>query len=638
SNGDAILDPEARVGMLQQEPPLTEDKTVLENVEEAVGEIKSKMARLDELYMMMGDPDADQDKVATEAGDLQTELDNRNAWDIDSQLEQAMDALRCPPPDAMVDVLSGGERRRVALCKLLLQQPDLLLLDEPTNHLDAESVAWLEQHLEKYAGTVVAVTHDRYFLDNVEEAVGSVKPKLNRFNEISAELADPDADYDTLLAEMGDVQTELDNRNAWDIDSQLEQAMDALRCPPPDAMVDVLSGGERRRVALCKLLLQQPDLLLLDEPTNHLDAESVAWLERALKDYKGTIVSITHDRYFLDNVAEWILELDRGRTHPYEGNYSTYLDTKRSRLQVEGRRDAKRAKILERELEWARSNPKARQAKNKARLTRYEEMAAEAERNRKLDFEEINIPAGPRLGSTVLEATKLVKGFGDRLLFDGLSFSLPRAGIVGVVGPNGVGKSTLFRMLVGEETPDAGELRLGDTVRISYVDQSRSGLDPKKNVWELVSEGLDFIKVANFEMPSRAYVASFGFKGPDQQKPAGVLSGGERNRLNLALTLKMGGNLLLLDEPTNDLDVETLQSLEDALLEFPGCAVVISHDRWFLDRVVTHILAWEGDDEEQAKWFWYEGNFADYEANKIARLGAEAARPHRATHRRLTRA
>jgi ATP-binding cassette ChvD family protein len=482
------------------------------------------------------------------------------------------------------------------------------------------------------------LTEGKTVLENVQEAVADIKALQARMDELGMAMSEPDADFDALMAEMGEVQTELDHRNAWDIDSQLEQAMDALRCPPPDAMVDVLSGGERRRVALCKLLLQQPDLLLLDEPTNHLDAESVHWLEGHLKAYPGAVLAVTHDRYFLDNVAQWILELDRGRAHPYEGNYSTYLDTKKARLQIEGRRDAKRAKILERELEWARSNPKARQAKNKARLTRYEEMAAEAERNRKLDFEEINIPAGPRLGSTVLEAAGLVKGFGDRLLFNGLSFSLPRAGIVGVVGPNGVGKSTLFRMLVGEETPDAGELRLGETVKISYVDQSRSGLDPNKNVWELVSDGLDFIKVGSFEMPSRAYVASFGFKGPDQQKLAGVLSGGERNRLNLALTLKIGGNLLLLDEPTNDLDVETLQSLEDALLEFPGCAVVISHDRWFLDRVVTHILAWEGDDEDQAKWFWYEGNFADYEANKISRLGAEAARPHRATHRRLTRA
>jgi ATP-binding cassette ChvD family protein len=481
------------------------------------------------------------------------------------------------------------------------------------------------------------LTEGKTVLENVEEGVADIKVLQVRMEELGVAMGEPDADFDTLMAEMGEVQTELDRRNAWDIDSQLEQAMDALRCPPPDAMVDLLSGGERRRVALCKLLLQQPDLLLLDEPTNHLDAESVQWLETHLKAYAGAVLAVTHDRYFLDNVAQWILELDRGRTHPYEGNYSTYLDTKKARLQIEGRRDAKRAKILERELEWARSNPKARQAKNRARLARYEELRADAERSRKLDFEEINIPPGPRLGSTVLEVRQLVKGYGDRLLFDGLSFSLPRAGIVGVVGPNGVGKSTLFRMIVDEEEPDSGELILGDTVRISYVDQARSGLDPRKNVWELVSDGLDHIKVGSFEMPSRAYVASFGFKGPDQQKPAGVLSGGERNRLNLALTLKMGGNLLLLDEPTNDLDVETLQSLEDALLEFPGCAVVVSHDRWFLDRIATHILAWEGDDEDPAKWFWYEGNFADYEANKIARLGLEAARPHRVTHRRLTR-
>jgi ATP-binding cassette ChvD family protein len=481
------------------------------------------------------------------------------------------------------------------------------------------------------------LTEGKTVLENVEEGVAEIKALQARMDELGVAMGEPDADFDILMAEMGEVQTELDRRNAWDIDSQLEQAMDALRCPPPDVMVDVLSGGERRRVALCKLLLQQPDLLLLDEPTNHLDAESVQWLESHLKAYSGAVLAVTHDRYFLDNVAQWILELDRGRTHPYEGNYSTYLDTKKARLQIEGRRDAKRAKILERELEWARSNPKARQAKNRARLARYEELRAEAERSRKLDFEEINIPPGPRLGSTVLEVRQLVKGYGDRLLFDGLSFSLPRAGIVGVVGPNGVGKSTLFRMIVDEEEPDSGELILGDTVRISYVDQARSGLDPRKNVWELVSDGLDHIKVGSFEMPSRAYVASFGFKGPDQQKPAGVLSGGERNRLNLALTLKMGGNVLLLDEPTNDLDVETLQSLEDALLEFPGCAVVVSHDRWFLDRIATHILAWEGDEDDQAKWFWYEGNFADYEANKIARLGLEAARPHRVTHRRLTR-
>jgi ATP-binding cassette ChvD family protein len=481
------------------------------------------------------------------------------------------------------------------------------------------------------------LTEGKTVLDNVEEAVGEIKTKLDRFNQISEELADPEADYDALLAEMGELQTALDHANAWDLDSRLEQAMDALRCPPPDAMVDTLSGGERRRVALCKLLLQQPDLLLLDEPTNHLDAESVQWLEQHLAKYPGAVLAVTHDRYFLDNVASWILELDRGRTHPYEGNYSTYLETKRERLVVEGRKDAKRAKILEKELEWVRSNPKARQAKNQARLKRYEELAAEAERARKLDFEEINVPAGPRLGDVVLEASDLRKSFGDRELFGGLSFSLPRAGIVGVVGPNGVGKSTLFRMVVGQETPDAGELKVGSTVSVSYVDQSRGGLDPNQTVWQLISDGLDHIKVANFEMPSRAYVASFGFKGADQQKPVGVLSGGERNRLNLALTLKMGGNLLLLDEPTNDLDVETLQSLEDALLEFPGCAVVVSHDRWFLDRIVTHILAWEGTDEDPAQWFWYEGNFADYEANKVERLGAEAARPHRVTYRRLTR-
>jgi ATP-binding cassette ChvD family protein len=481
------------------------------------------------------------------------------------------------------------------------------------------------------------LTEGKTVLENVEEAVAAVKAKLDRFNEISAAMAEPDADFDALLAEMGDLQTDLDHANAWDLDARLQQAMDALRCPPPDEIVDHLSGGERRRVALCKLLLEQPDLLLLDEPTNHLDAESVLWLEGHLKSYPGAVLAITHDRYFLDNVAEWILELDRGKTHPYEGNYSTYLETKEKRLVVEGKKDAKRAKILAQELEWVRSSPKARQAKNQARLKRYEELAAEAERGRKMDFEEINIPAGPRLGDRVLDSKDLHKSFGERELFDGLSFSLPRAGIIGVVGPNGVGKSTLFRMIVGEETPDAGALDVGTTVSISYVDQSRGGIDPKQNVWQVVSGGLDHIKVANYEVPSRAYVASFGFKGPDQQKPAGVLSGGERNRLNLALTLKMGGNLLLLDEPTNDLDVETLQSLEDALLEFPGCAVVVSHDRWFLDRVATHILAWEGNEENPAQWFWFEGNFADYEANKISRLGEEAARPHAMTHRRLTR-
>jgi ATP-binding cassette ChvD family protein len=472
-------------------------------------------------------------------------------------------------------------------------------------------------------------------LGNVEEGVGEIKAKVDRYNEIAVQMAE---DYsDALMTEMGQLQEAIDAADAWDLDSQLEQAMDALRCPPPDADVTVLSGGERRRVALCKLLLQKPDLLLLDEPTNHLDAESVQWLEQHLASYAGAVLAVTHDRYFLDNVAQWILELDRGRAYPYEGNYSTYLEKKSERLAVSGRKDAKLQKRLKDELEWVRSNAKGRQTKSRARLERYEEMAAEAERTKKLDFEEIQIPMGPRLGNLVIETNDLSKGFGDRVLIDDLSFSLPKNGIVGVIGPNGVGKTTLFKTIVGLEKPDDGEVRVGDTVLISYVDQGRGGLDPSKNVWETVSDGLDYIKVGNTEIPSRAYVGSFGFKGPDQQKRAGVLSGGERNRLNLALTLKQGGNLLLLDEPTNDLDVETLGSLENALLEFPGCAVVISHDRWFLDRVATHILAYEGDEENPAKWFWFEGNFESYEKNKIERLGLEAARPHRVTYRKLTR-
>jgi ATP-binding cassette ChvD family protein len=477
------------------------------------------------------------------------------------------------------------------------------------------------------------LNEDKNVLENVQEGVAETIGLLNRFNAISEEMANPEADYDKLLAEMGTLQEQLDHRNAWDLDSQLEQAMDALRCPPPEADVKVLSGGERRRVALCKLLLQKPDLLLLDEPTNHLDAESVLWLEQHLSKYEGTVVAITHDRYFLDNVAQWILELDRGRAYPYEGNYTTYLETKEARMKVEGQKDAKRAKRLKEEIEWVRMNAKGRQTKSKARLARYEEMAAEADKTRKLDFEEIQIPPGPRLGDIVVECQNLVKGFDDRILIDDLSFTLPRNGIVGVIGPNGAGKTTLFKTILGMEKPDSGVVKVGETVKISYVDQSRGGIDPKKSLWEVVSDGLDFIKVGNVEMPSRAYVSAFGFKGPDQQKPAGVLSGGERNRLNLALTLKQGGNLLLLDEPTNDLDVETLGSLENALLEFPGCAVVISHDRWFLDRVATHILAYEGE----SKWFWFEGNFESYEENKIARLGIDAARPHRATYRKLTR-
>lgn len=479
------------------------------------------------------------------------------------------------------------------------------------------------------------LNEDKTVRGNVEEGMGDIKIKLDRFNEVAELMA---TDYtDELMEEMGRLQEELDHADAWDLDAQLEQAMDALRCPPADEPVTNLSGGERRRVALCKLLLSKPDLLLLDEPTNHLDAESVQWLEQHLASYPGAILAVTHDRYFLDNVAEWILELDRGRAYPYEGNYSTYLEKKAERLAVQGRKDAKLQKRLTEELAWVRSGAKARQAKSKARLQRYEEMAAEAEKTRKLDFEEIQIPVGPRLGNVVVEVDHLDKGYDGRALIKDLSFSLPRNGIVGVIGPNGVGKTTLFKTIVGLETPDSGSVKVGETVKLSYVDQARAGIDPRKTVWEVVSDGLDYIQVGQTEVPSRAYVSAFGFNGPDQQKPAGVLSGGERNRLNLALTLKQGGNLILLDEPTNDLDVETLGSLENALLNFPGCAVVISHDRWFLDRTCTHILAWEGDDDNEAKWFWFEGNFGAYEENKVERLGVDAARPHRVTHRKLTR-
>lgn len=474
-------------------------------------------------------------------------------------------------------------------------------------------------------------------LENVQEGMGDLYRKVQRFNEIGEEMGQPDADFDSLMEEMGKLQTEIDAANGWDIDSQLEQAMDALRCPPGDEAVTHLSGGERRRVALCKLLLEKPDLLLLDEPTNHLDAESVLWLEQHLQQYEGAVIAVTHDRYFLDHVAQWIAEVDRGHLYPYEGNYSTYLEKKEERLQVQGKKDAKLAKRLKEELEWVRSSAKGRQAKSKARLARYEEMAKEAESMRKIDFEEITIPPGPRLGNVVINAQNLEKGFGDRKLIDGLSFSLPPNGIVGVIGPNGVGKTTLFKTIVGLEPLDGGELKIGETVKISYVDQGRSNIDPEKTLWEVVSDGLDFIEVGKVEIPSRAYVSQFGFKGPDQQKKAGVLSGGERNRLNLALTLKEGGNVLLLDEPTNDLDVQTLGSLENALLNFPGCAVVVSHDRWFLDRVATHILAYEGTEEEPANWYWFEGNFEAYQKNKVERLGEEAARPHRVTYRRLTR-
>jgi len=528
-------------------------------------------------------------------------------------------------PGAKIGVVGPNGAGKSSVLKIMAG------LDQPSNGdaflTPGYSVGILMQEPE--------LNEDKDVLGNVQEGLGEIKVKLDRFNEIAEKMA---VEYsDELMEEMGRLQEDIDHADAWDLDSQLDQAMDALRCPPPDADVKVLSGGERRRVALCKLLLSKPDLLLLDEPTNHLDAESVQWLEQHLASYAGAVLAVTHDRYFLDNVAQWILELDRGRAYPYEGNYSTYLEKKQERLQVQGKKDLKLAKRLKDELEWVRQNAKGRQTKSKARLARYEEMAAEADRTRKLDFDEIQIPPGPRLGTVVIEASKLAKGFGDRQLIEDLSFSLPRNGIVGVIGPNGVGKTTLFKTIVGLEPVDDGTLKVGETVKISYVDQSRAGLDPRKNVWETVSEGLDYIKVGHVEMPSRAYVSAFGFKGPDQQKPAGVLSGGERNRLNLALTLKQGGNLLLLDEPTNDLDVETLGSLENALLDFPGCAVVISHDRWFLDRVATHILAYEGDDENPAKWFWFEGNFGGYEENKVARLGVEAARPHRVTHRKLTR-
>jgi ATP-binding cassette ChvD family protein len=530
-------------------------------------------------------------------------------------------------PGAKIGVLGPNGAGKSTVLKMMAG------LDQPSNG-DAKlspgySVGMLmqEPHLDE----------TKNVLENVQEGVKGIRDVIVRYEELNEKMSAPDADFEKILEEQAPLLDQIEAANAWELDSQIEQAMDALRLPPPDADVSVLSGGERRRVALCKLLLEAPDLLLLDEPTNHLDAESVLWLEKHLAQYAGAVLAVTHDRYFLDNVAQWILELDRGRAYPYEGNYSTYLEKKQERLAVQGKKDAKLAKRLKDELEWVRQNAKGRQTKSKSRLARYEEMAAEAERTRKLDFEEIQIPAGPRLGNVVIEAKNLHKGFGDRVLIDGLSFDLPRGGIVGIIGPNGVGKTTLFKTIVGLEQPDAGIVKIGETVKISYVDQNRGGIDPEKSVWETVSEGLDYIQVGQQEMPSRAYIGAFGFKGPDQQKKAGVLSGGERNRLNLALTLKQGGNVLLLDEPTNDLDTETLGSLENALLEFPGCAVVISHDRWFLDRVATHILAWEGTDDSPAQWYWFEGNFESYEKNKVERLGQDAARPHRVTYRKLTR-
>jgi ATP-binding cassette ChvD family protein len=530
-------------------------------------------------------------------------------------------------PGAKIGVVGSNGAGKSSVLKIMAG------LDHPSNG-DAQlaagsSVGLLQQE--------PSLDETKTVRENVDDAVAELRGWLRRFEEVSAAMGEPDADFDALLAEQGDLMEKIEHANGWELDSRIEQAMDALRCPPGDEPVTHLSGGERRRVALCRLLLEQPDLLLLDEPTNHLDAESVQWLEQHLAKYPGTILAVTHDRYFLDNVAEWILELDRGRAYPYEGNYSTYLEKKAERLEVQGRKDQKLQKRLRDELDWVRQNAKGRQAKSKARLQRYDEMANEAEKTRKLDFDEIQIPAGPRLGNLVVEVSHLDKGFDGRMLIKDLSFTLPRGGIVGIIGPNGVGKTTLIKTIVGLEKPDSGEVRVGDTVKISYVDQGRERIDPKKTVWEVVSDRLDYIHVGQVEMPSRAYVSAFGFRGPDQQKPAGVLSGGERNRLNLAMTLKEGGNLLLLDEPTNDLDVETLGSLENALLEFPGCAVITSHDRWFLDRVATHILAWEGTEDDSAQWFWFEGNFDSYEKNKVERLGVEAARPHAVTYRKLTR-
>ncbi len=530
-------------------------------------------------------------------------------------------------PGAKIGVVGPNGAGKSTILKIMAG------LDEPSNGEARLSPGYSVGILQQEP----PLNEEKTVLGNVQEGVGEIYEKLVRYNQISEEMANPEADFDALMEEMGTLQADIDAANAWDLDSQLEQAMDALRCPPGDEPITHLSGGERRRVALCRLLLSKPDLLLLDEPTNHLDAESVLWLEQHLASYEGAVLAVTHDRYFLDHVAEWICEVDRGRLYPYEGNYSTYLEKKRERMEVQGKKDAKLAKRLSEELEWVRSNAKGKQTKSKARLARYEEMAAEAERTKKLDLEEIQIPPGPRLGTQVIEAENLQKGFGDRILIDGLSFSLPRNGIVGVIGPNGVGKTTLFKTIVGFEQPDGGDLTVGDSVKISYVDQNRENIDPEKTLWEVVSDGLDYIQVGQVEMSSRAYVSTFGFKGPDQQKKAGVLSGGERNRLNLALTLKQGGNLLMLDEPTNDLDVETLGSLENALLDFPGCAVVISHDRWFLDRVATHVLAWEGTEENPSNWYWFEGNFEAYQKNKVERLGPEAARPSRVTHRKLTR-
>jgi ATP-binding cassette ChvD family protein len=687
--GEARPQPGIKIGYLAQEPALDPNKNVRAIVEEGVADQLKLVQRFNEISDKFAEPveDEEMNRLLEEQGKLQDAIDAVGGWELERKLEIAADALRLPPWDAGVQSLSGGERRRVALCRLLLSNPDMLLLDEPTNHLDAESVAWLERFLKDFPGTVIAVTHDRYFLDNVAGWIleldrghgipwqgnytswleqkdqrlaleekqeiarqrtiktelewvrtnpgarrAKAKARLARFEELGARFAEPleDDEMNRLLEEQARLQDEIDAAGAWELDRRIEVAMDALRVPSGDTQVSTLSGGERRRVALCRLLLSKPDLLLLDEPTNHLDAESVAWLERFLKEYPGTVVAVTHDRYFLDNVAGWILELDRGRGIPWEGNYSSWLEQKQRRLEVEEKQASARQRTLARELEWVRMAPRARQAKGKARFRAYEALVAEGEQ-RQVDSAEIAIPSGPRLGDVVLEADHLCKAYGDRLLVDDLSFALPPGGIVGVIGANGAGKTTLFRMIVGQEKADAGELRLGKTVKLAYVDQSRDALDAKKTVWQEISGGEEKILVGGRELSSRAYVSSFNFKGSDQQKLLGMLSGGERNRVHLAKTLQMGGNLLLLDEPTNDLDVDTLRALEEALVSFPGCAVVISHDRWFLDRIATHILAFEGDSHVE----WFEGNYQDYEKDRKRRLGADADQPHRIKYRRI---